>query len=210
MPGLIEPVERPVVRFFAGILARRFRADQCTALGIASAGLCFSAYALSNVMIGFLWIAVAALMLHWLFDRADGAVARLRREDRPRYGFFVDHIADAVSMTLIFAGLGLSPRVSLTVALVALVCVQLLTIMVLLRSPTRRLIQPRLGPSETHLLLIVLTVAMLLLGDAGPAYTFVVAAYAAITVSFVAWESWQEAGRLALQERFPVKERVSP
>ena len=52
-----------------------------------------------------LWIVVVALALNWFGDSLDGTVARVRKVERPRYGFYVDHVLDIVGVTLLLAGL---------------------------------------------------------------------------------------------------------
>ena len=43
---------------------------------------------------GALVVAIAGLALNWFGDSLDGTVARVRRQQRPRYGFYVDHVVD--------------------------------------------------------------------------------------------------------------------
>ncbi len=55
-----------------------------------------------------LWVAAALLVVHWLGDSLDGTLARVRRAERPRYGYYLDHLVDAVATALVGLGLGLS------------------------------------------------------------------------------------------------------
>ena len=64
--------------------------------------------------------AVAGLALNWFGDSLDGTVARIRNHQRPRYGFYVDHVVDVVSMALLCAGLAHSPHMSPVIALLLL------------------------------------------------------------------------------------------
>ena len=47
------------------------------------------------------------LVVHWLGDSLDGTLARVRKAERPTYGYYLDHLADAVATAVI--GLGLGP-----------------------------------------------------------------------------------------------------
>ncbi len=74
----------------------------------------------SNLSPAFLWPALFGLVLNWLGDSLDGTLARSRRIERPRYGFFVDYLADTTSQVLIAVGLGVSPGLRFDVACLTL------------------------------------------------------------------------------------------
>src|SRR5256886_4492120 len=76
-----------------------------------------AAYALSRFSAGWLWAASGCLVVQWLGDSLDGTLARVRGAERPRYGYYLDHVVDAFSTAVIGLGLGLSPYVHLNVAL---------------------------------------------------------------------------------------------
>ena len=67
------------------------------------------AYLLSNGDKTWLWAASALLVVHWLGDSLDGTLARVRRIERPKYGYYLDHLVDALATAVIGIGLGLSP-----------------------------------------------------------------------------------------------------
>src|SRR4029078_1082386 len=60
-------------------------------------------------------VASALLVVHWLGDSLDGTLARVRHIERPTYGYYLDHLVDAVSTAAIGIGLGLSPFMLLSV-----------------------------------------------------------------------------------------------
>lgn len=141
--------------------------DLCTFAALIGAAVAAAAYALSNLDDGFLWLASAGVVVHWLGDSVDGGLARARRRNRPRYGFYVDHAADSVSQALMIGGLGLSPFVDLTVSLAALAGLQMLTTLVFLRTFVLgefRLSFGRIGPTEGRVVIILLNAAMFFLG----------------------------------------------
>src|SRR5688500_18808028 len=77
---------------------------------------------------GHLWTGAALLVVHWLGDSLDGTLARVRRAERPRYGYYLDHLADAVATALVGVGLGLSPYMLLATGLVIVVAYLVLSI----------------------------------------------------------------------------------
>ena len=81
-----------------------------------------------SAAIGWLWGAAALLVVHWFGDSLDGTLARVRRAERPRYGYYLDHLADAVATALVGLGLGLSAHMHLTVALVLVIAYLALSI----------------------------------------------------------------------------------
>ena len=80
--------------------------DHLTALGVLAAVGIAAAYALSNRDPAWLWAASGLLVVHWLGDSLDGTLARVRRAERPRYGYYLDHLVDAFATALIGIGLG--------------------------------------------------------------------------------------------------------
>ena len=83
--------------------------DHLTALGVLAAVGIAAAYVLSNGDKMWLWAASALLIVHWLGDSLDGTLARVRKTERPRYGYYLDHLVDAFATAAIGIGLGLSP-----------------------------------------------------------------------------------------------------
>lgn len=114
---LLGRMESRVLPWLAARVPRRVVPDHLTLLGIvASVGIAAS-YLLTNRDPMWLWAASAGLVVHWLGDSLDGTLARYREIQRPRYGFYLDHVVDAFSTVAIGLGLGLSPYMLLSVAL---------------------------------------------------------------------------------------------
>src|SRR3546814_18946608 len=74
-------------------------------------------YALSTFSAEWLFLALAGYVVQWLGDSLDGSLARFRHIERPSYGYFIDHSCDGLAVLLILAGMGLSPFVTLAIAL---------------------------------------------------------------------------------------------
>src|SRR5712691_921744 len=153
---LAEP-ERRLLRAIAARLPAAVRSDHLTVLGVLGATGAGAAYALSSFSVAWLWAASALLVVNWLGDSLDGTLARVRRHERPRYGYYLDHLVDAYSTAAVGVGIGLSPYVHLGIALGAVVLYLVLSINVYLESTVFgafRLGYGRFGPTEARLILI--------------------------------------------------------
>jgi archaetidylinositol phosphate synthase len=171
---LAEP-ERQVLRAIAIRLPAWVTSDHLTLVGVIGAVGAGVAYALSNLSAVWLVAASALLVVNWFGDSLDGTVARVRRTERPRYGYYLDHIVDAFATAAIGAGLGLSPYVDLGVALAVVVAYLVLSINVYLESAAFgvfRLGYGRIGPTEARIVLIIAN-TLLALGSPGPMLTLV-------------------------------------
>jgi archaetidylinositol phosphate synthase len=158
-------VERRALNYLAARLPQWVNSDHLTMLGLAAmvaAGACYAAarWWPPAILIVNLWLAV-----NWFGDSLDGTLARLRNRQRPRYGFYVDHIVDALGILAILCGLALSGYLSWVVALTFLVAYFLLCIDVYLATYTIgafRMAYCRLGPTELRILLAIGNVAAFL------------------------------------------------
>lgn len=162
---LLAGPERRLLRWIAARLPGWVTSDQLTVLGVLAATATAAGYALSGLHPGWLWGASAALVVNWLGDSLDGTLARVRHTERPRYGYYLDHAVDAYATAAIGIGLGLSPYVSLGVALGLVVVYLWLSINVYLESTVFgafRLAYGRLGPTEVRLLLIAVNTGLAL------------------------------------------------
>jgi phosphatidylglycerophosphate synthase len=113
--------------------------------------------------IGLLLVAVF-LVLNWFGDSLDGTLARVRNRQRPRYGFYVDHILDACGSVSVFVGLALSGYMSERIAVGLLTAYFLLSIEVYLATYTVGKFHLSVGafsPTELRVLLIIGNIAIL-------------------------------------------------
>jgi archaetidylinositol phosphate synthase len=139
--------------------------DHLTALGVLAAVGIAAAYALSNRDPAWLWAASGLLVLHWLGDSLDGTLARVRRSERPRYGYYLDHLVDAIATALIGIGLGLSPYMLLATGMVVVIAYLVLSINTYLETKVFGVFSlgyGRLGPTEARLGLIAVNAVMAL------------------------------------------------
>jgi phosphatidylglycerophosphate synthase len=154
---------RPEQRLLEAI-ARRLpafvRPDHLTVLALAAA-VAFAVFAAS----GSFLVAAGLLVVHWFGDSLDGTLARVRRAERPRYGYYLDHLADAFATALIGIGLGLSAHMHLAAGLVLVIAYLALSINSYLETHAFgrfSLGYGRLGPTEARIALIGLLSAVAL------------------------------------------------
>jgi archaetidylinositol phosphate synthase len=154
--------ERAVLPRMAAALPLWVKPDHLTALGLlASTGIAFS-YIMTNRHEAWLWAASALIIVNWFGDSLDGTLARVRKAERPRYGYYLDHLTDAYSTLAIGLGLGLSPYMLLAVGLAIVIAYLMLSINVYLETEVFReftFSYGALGPTEVRVLLIVLNTA---------------------------------------------------
>jgi archaetidylinositol phosphate synthase len=147
----------------ARALPRWVKPDHLTVLGLlASTGIAIS-YMLTNHSPHWLWLASALLVVQWLGDSLDGNLARVRKAERPRYGYYLDHLTDAYSTLAIGLGLGFSPYMLLSVGLAIVVAYLILSVNVYLETHVFgefSFSYGRLGPTEVRVLLILLNTAV--------------------------------------------------
>src|SRR5207302_7618452 len=114
--SLLAAAEKRLLEHLARGMPKAITSDHLTLLGLAAliaAGVGFAAVRLSP------WSAVAvivALAVNWLGDSLDGTLARVRGRERPRYGFYVDHVIDLAGTACLLAGMGCSGRMSPVIA----------------------------------------------------------------------------------------------
>jgi phosphatidylglycerophosphate synthase len=159
---LAEP-ERRLLRWIAGRLPRSWMPDHLTAIGVLGALLVGGGYALSPGHPGWLWLASLGLAINWLGDSLDGTLARVRRIERPKYGYYIDHMVDAFNTAVIGAGIGLSPYVSLSLAMLVVILYLALSINIYLESSVLGVFEIAygiFGPTEVRLLLILANSAL--------------------------------------------------
>jgi archaetidylinositol phosphate synthase len=131
--------------------------DHLTALGFAAQILAGAAYALAAHDTGWLWLVNLFLFLNWLGDSLDGTLARVRNQQRPRYGFYVDHMADTFGALALMGGLACSGFVHWPIAAGMLVGYYVLSIESYLTTYTIgrfHLSHGLFGPTEIRMLLV--------------------------------------------------------
>jgi phosphatidylglycerophosphate synthase len=162
--SLTASVEKRALQWMAVRAPGWVTSDQLTALGLSAqvgAGTC---YALSRYNRYALLLVILCLVLNWLGDSMDGTLARIRRQQRPRYGFYVDHMVDIFGSVALMCGLGFSGFLHWQTAVAMLVAFLLLSSESYLATYTLscfQLSQGIFGPTEIRILLIIGNLALL-------------------------------------------------
>ncbi len=162
---LLAVPEKRFLRWLAGKLPRWILPDDMTAVGVLAALAIAAAYQLSNDGNAWLWVASGLLVVQWLGDSLDGTLARVRGIERPTYGYYLDHLVDAISTAAIGIGLGLSPFMLLSTGTLIVVAYLILSINVYLESFAFNRFSigyGKIGPTEIRLILILLNTALAL------------------------------------------------
>jgi phosphatidylglycerophosphate synthase len=131
--------------------------DHLTAIGFAGAMTAAVGYIASRWSAQWLWLACLGIVVNWVGDSLDGTLARLRRIERPRYGFFVDHTSDLFGQALIFLALGFSPCARFEVACLGLIAFLMAFVYSLICVEVRntlRITYFGFGPTEIRALLV--------------------------------------------------------
>jgi archaetidylinositol phosphate synthase len=160
--SLLAPLEKRCLIRLAGRMPRSVNSDHLTALAgvsMLAAGLCYW-----NGSPAALIAAVLLLAVNWFGDSLDGTLARVRRHERSRYGYYVDHILDVVSILFIFAGLVLGGRMSPMAGAGFLLAYYLVMIQIALAAHavgTFCISFWKFGPTELRILLAIGTLRLL-------------------------------------------------
>jgi archaetidylinositol phosphate synthase len=136
--GWLSPLERRAIAWLAPRMPGWLSPDRLTALGFAGVVVAFGGYALTPGHPAWLWLVNAGLVINWFGDSLDGAVARLRGIERPRYGFFLDQSTDVAGQFLFAMGLGISGYMPLEIAATGLAVYLMMSVQGLLRAEVSR------------------------------------------------------------------------
>jgi phosphatidylglycerophosphate synthase len=162
--SFLTRLEKKVLLWMAERTPAWISSDHLTAIGFAGQLLAGVFYALSRWNKYYLLAVVGCLAVNWLGDSLDGTLARVRRQQRPRYGFYVDHMVDSFGAVAMMGGLALSGYMHPWIAIGLLVAFLLLSIQSYLATYTLgefHLSFWNFGPTELRLLLAVGNLALL-------------------------------------------------
>jgi archaetidylinositol phosphate synthase len=162
--SLLAGVEKRCLIWMARRLPTWVGSDHLTALGALSMLGAGIAFWLAPGRPFALLAVVLFLVLNWFGDSLDGTVARVRRQERPRYGFYVDHVLDVIGILLLFSGLVAGGYMTPLVGAAFLVAYYLLNVEIALATHavgTFRISYWKMGPTEMRILLAVGTLQLL-------------------------------------------------
>lgn len=156
--SFLARLEKGTLVWLAERTPSSINADHLTLVGLGAQLAAAAGYVLSRWNRYALFGVVAALALNWLGDSLDGTLARFRNQQRPRYGFYVDHMVDSLGALALMGGLALSGYIDPWIAISLLVAFLLLSIQSYLATYTLgefRLSFWKFGPTEIRILLAV-------------------------------------------------------
>lgn len=164
LTSLLAPLEKRTLLWLAERLPAAIHSDHLTLLALVAMLLAGLAFGVARWYPPALLLVVVCLALNWFGDSLDGTVARVRNAQRPRYGFYVDHVVDAVGILFLVGGMGVSGYMTPWVAMAFLIAYFLLVIEVYLATYCVGHFQMtfwRLGATELRILAAAGTIALL-------------------------------------------------
>lgn len=215
--SVLADAEKRALVWMARRLPARINSDHLSALGLAAmlaAGLSFAAFRITP------WAAlalVASLVANWFGDSLDGTLARVRGHERPRYGFYVDHVIDLAGTSFLIGGLACSGLMTPVVAAALLAAYLLVSAESYLAAHTAGVFRMSFlgfGPTELRIVLAIgaLKVARtpwVSMGDIGPFLLFDIGAIVAATGMAAAFVVAAVKNTTALYAAEPYPARVS-
>ena len=163
--GFSQPWERPALAWLAAHMARWVTPDLLTFVGIVGAVVAFLGYAFSGAHPMLLWFATLGLAINWFGDSLDGTLARLRKIERPRYGYYLDNAIDCLVALLLAFGLGFSGYVRFDVCFLALSTYTMISALTFLRASVTNDFQISyggIGPTEVRVGFAVLNALIII------------------------------------------------
>lgn len=161
--SLTASIEKRILEAMARRAPRWVTSDRLTVLGFSAQIAAGFFYALARHHRAALLLVVVCIVLNWLGDSLDGTLARVRQQQRPRYGFYVDHVVDIFGATALMTGLACSEFVHWDVAMAMLVTFLLLsgeTYLATCSLGRFEMSQGFFGPTEIRILLIAGTLVL--------------------------------------------------
>jgi archaetidylinositol phosphate synthase len=156
--SLLAPLERAALQGLARRMPAWVNSDHLSLLGLVAmflAGIFYAASGKNPLMLHFVNLCI---FLNWFGDSLDGTLARYRDRQRPRYGFYVDHIIDTFGTMFLILGLAISGYMSERVAAAVLIVFLMLAINSYLAAYALgifKISQWKMGPTEIRLLIVV-------------------------------------------------------
>jgi len=157
--SLLNGVEKKVLVYMAERMPKWVTSDMLSGVGIIGAVLIAAGYLLSDQSIQWLWLSSFGLVVHWFGDSMDGTLARVRNQQRPLYGYYLDHTLDVITEGIMFLGIGLSSLMHMHVALMVFILYLAMTLNVSINAHLKsefKLTYLHLGPTEFRAVVILM------------------------------------------------------
>lgn len=155
--SFLNAAEKKALVWLAERQPKWMTSDILTFIGFLGAVIIAVGYALSANPV-FLWLASFGWIINWYGDSLDGTLARVRKQQRPIYGFFIDHTVDCINESIMIIGIGMSPFMQFDVAIMCLVAYLLISVYVYISAHLKgefKLTYGKMGPTELRVIMII-------------------------------------------------------
>jgi archaetidylinositol phosphate synthase len=162
--GLLAAAEKRALHYMADRMPKWVTSDQLTLLGLLAMIAAGASYWVARWDRRALFLVVLSLAVNWFGDSLDGTLARVRNQQRPRYGFYVDHVVDLIGTLFLLGGLALSGFMTPLVAVGMLAAFMMVEAEVYLATHVRGVFKMafmKCGPTELRVILAIGTLYLL-------------------------------------------------
>ena len=162
--SLLNGVEKKALIWLANHLPAWVSSDMMTWFGVFGAFLVGLGFVLTYFSIYWLWLSVGGLFIHWFGDSLDGTIARVHNQQRPLYGYYLDHNIDVVTEGFMFIGAGLSPLMHMSIALAIFAAYLAMTVYVSINAHIKsefKLTYGKLGPTEFRVIIAIANIILM-------------------------------------------------
>ena len=158
--SILNGVEKKVLVWIAARLPKWVTSDMLTWFGVFGSFIVFLGYLLNNLLNApaWIWLSSLGLVFNWFGDSLDGSIARVRKTQRPLYGFYLDHNIDCVTEFFMFIGIGLSGMCNLWITILCFIPYLMLEVYVSINAHLKnefKLTYGKMGPTELRLIIII-------------------------------------------------------
>ena len=158
--SILNGVAKKVLVWIAARLPKWVTSDMLTWFGVFGSFIVFLGYLLNNLLNApaWIWLSSLGLVFNWFGDSLDGSIARVRKTQRPLYGFYLDHNIDCVTEFFMFIGIGLSGMCNLWITMLCFIPYLMLEVYVSINAHLKnefKLTYGKMGPTELRLIIII-------------------------------------------------------
>ena len=164
--SVLNAAEKKILVWLAERQPKWMTSDILTYIGVSGAVMIAAGYMLSSLNINWLWFCSLGFAVNWYGDSLDGTLARVRKHQRPIYGYYLDHTVDAINEFIMVLGIGLSGLMHLNLALMILSFYFMLTINVSINAHLKKefkLTYAKLGPTEFRVIMVMVNTLFILI-----------------------------------------------
>lgn len=161
--SILNAAEKKVLVWLANRQPKWMTSDILTFIGFLGALTIAAGYVLTNYNPAWIWLATAGFAINWYGDSLDGTYARVHHQQRPIYGYYLDHNMDGINEFIMFLGAGLSPILNTEIALMVYAAYMLLSLYVSISAHVInefKLTYAKMGPTELRIIVMIVNTIM--------------------------------------------------